>query len=81
MPSYFNILECGKDILNRIEVKYERACMATQEDEYLADILETIIEHNDFHKVPFVKRETLTSSNYDRGRNGRGRTRRQTKRQ
>ena len=41
--------------MNRLDVKYERACMATQEGEYLADLLETIIEHNDCHKVPLSK--------------------------
>ena len=29
--------------------------MATQEDEYLADMLETIIEHNDRTKTPLSK--------------------------
>ena len=52
MPSYFNIFERGGNILNIIDVTYERACMATQEDEYLADQLKTIIEQNDNHKVP-----------------------------
>ena len=28
---------------------------ATQEDEYLVDLLETIIEHNDRHETPFSK--------------------------
>ena len=30
VPSYFNIFECGRNILNIIDVIYERACMATQ---------------------------------------------------
>ena len=29
VTSYFNIFECGKNILNRIDVTYEQACMAT----------------------------------------------------
>ena len=35
--------------------------MATQEDEYLADLLETIIEHNDRHKVPLSNEKLLQS--------------------
>ena len=38
-------------------MKYERACMATQEYEYLAYMLETIIEHNDRHKIPLSNEE------------------------
>ena len=26
--SYLNIFECGRNILNRLDLKYERACMA-----------------------------------------------------
>ena len=33
-PSCFNIFKSGKDILNRIDMTYEQACMATQEYEY-----------------------------------------------
>ena len=31
--SCFNIFKCGKDILNRLDMTYERACMAIQENE------------------------------------------------
>ena len=40
------------NISNRLDVTYERACMATQEDEYHTDLLETIISHNDRQNVP-----------------------------
>ena len=43
VPSYFNIFECVRNILNRLDVTYERACMATQEEEYYTDLLETMI--------------------------------------
>ena len=35
LPSYFNaskILECGRRILDRLDVSYERACMATPKE-------------------------------------------------
>ena len=30
LPSYFNIFKCGRNILNRLDMTYERACMSTQ---------------------------------------------------
>ena len=33
--------------------------MATQEDEYYTNLLETIIEHNDRHNVPFSNENLL----------------------
>ena len=74
MQSYFNIFECGRNILNIIDMTYERACMVTQKEEYYIDLLETMIEHNVRSKTPFVKIETLTSNKYDRVRNRRLRT-------
>ena len=32
VPSYFNIFECGRNLLNRLGVTYEQACMATKKD-------------------------------------------------
>ena len=32
LPSYFNIFECGRNILNRLDMTYELACMYTQEE-------------------------------------------------
>ena len=32
VPSYFNIFECGRNILNRLDVTYERDYMANQEE-------------------------------------------------
>ena len=30
VPIYFNIFKCGKNMLNRLDSAYERACMANQ---------------------------------------------------
>ena len=32
--SYFNIFGCGKNILNKLDATYKRACMATPRDKY-----------------------------------------------
>ena len=29
VPSYFNVFECGRKILDRLDMSYERACMST----------------------------------------------------
>ena len=52
MPSYFNIFECDRNIFNTLDVTYERACMATQIEEYYTNLLENIIDHNDRHNAP-----------------------------
>ena len=53
VPSYFNIFECGSNLLNRLDVTYERACMATPEEKYYTKFLETAIDYNDHHNAPF----------------------------
>ena len=45
--------------------------MATQEEEFHTDLLETMIDNNNRTKTPFFKKETLTSNLYHCGKNGR----------
>ena len=53
VPRYFKIFECGRNILNRLDVTNERVCMAPQKEEYYKNLLETMFEHNDCHNVTF----------------------------
>ena len=39
--------------LNRLEVTYERACMATPKEKYHMNMLETLVDYNDRNNVPF----------------------------
>ena len=55
MLSNFNRFEYGGNLLIRLDVTYELACMVTQEEEYYMDLLETMIENNDRSKTPFSK--------------------------
>ena len=41
--------------MNRLDVKYEQACMATQYKEFFTVLLETMIEHNDRSNTPLSK--------------------------
>ena len=52
VPIYFNIFECGKNIFNRLDVTYERSCMATPKDKYYTKLLETVIDYNYHHNAP-----------------------------
>ena len=38
--SYFNIFECGRNILDRLDVTYQQAFMATPQDKYYMEMLE-----------------------------------------
>ena len=44
---YFNIFECGKNILNKIDATCKRACIATSREKYYTKIYDTLIGHND----------------------------------
>ena len=46
VTSYFNIFECGRNILERLEVTYEQACMATPKDKYHNTLLNTLVDDN-----------------------------------
>ena len=53
LPIYFNIFKCDRSILNRLDVTYEQACIATTKDKYFEKMLETLVNHNDRHNAPF----------------------------
>ena len=58
VPSYFQIFKCGKNILNIIDVTYERVCMKTPKEKYFTKMLETLIYYNDHHNVPLFNEKT-----------------------
>ena len=46
MTSYSNIFKCGRNILDILDVTYERVCMATPKDKYYEKMLETLVDDN-----------------------------------
>ena len=55
VPNYFNafnIFERGRKLLDRLDVSYDRACMATPKEEYFTEILDSLIKHNCRHGTP-----------------------------
>ena len=53
VPRYFNIFDCGRNILKRLDVKYEQAWMATTKEKYYKKMLETLVGYNDSNNAPF----------------------------
>ena len=52
VPKYFNsfnVFKCGRNILDRLDMSYERTCIATPKEEYFVEILDQLIEHNHCH--------------------------------
>ena len=44
--SYFNIFECGRNLLDILDVTYAQACMATPKYKYYEKMLETLVDGN-----------------------------------
>ena len=60
VPNYFNVFnvfECGRKLLDRLDVSYERAYVATPKEEYSMEMLDHLNEYNDHHgqKLPNKK--------------------------
>ena len=46
VTSYFNIFECGKNILDRLDFTYEQACIATPKEKYYVTLLNNLVNNN-----------------------------------
>ena len=57
--SYFNIFECGNNILNRLNATYKQSCMATPTDKFYTKIYETLVDYNDRNNAPFSNENIL----------------------
>ena len=52
MKRYFNISDCGRNILDRLDVTYQRAFMATPQDKYYTEMLENLVKMNNLRGEP-----------------------------
>ena len=50
---YFNMFECGKNLLNKLDAMFEQACMATPRDKYYTELFRTITYFNNHNNAPF----------------------------
>ena len=46
VTSNFKTFECGRNLLYQLGVTYQRACMATPEDEYYKEMTKSLIKVN-----------------------------------
>ena len=51
---YFNLFECGKNILNGLDATCKRAYMATSRDKYYTEIYKTLTDYNDRNNAPLL---------------------------
>ena len=49
---YFEIFECGRNLLDRLDIKYQKAIMATPQDKYYTEMLENLIKVNNLNGEP-----------------------------
>ena len=52
VKSYFNIYECGINLLERLGVKYQREFMVTPKDKYYNALLDTLVKQNNLRGKP-----------------------------
>ena len=52
MPSYFNIFECDRNILDRLDVTHEQSCMANPIENYYNTLLNTLVDDNNLKGAP-----------------------------
>ena len=52
LKSYFKIYECGRNLLDRLDVMYQRAFMDTPKYKYYNAFLDTLIKDNDLRGEP-----------------------------
>ena len=74
-PSYFNLLKCGRNFLNRLDATYERPCMATPREKYHTEIYKTLTDYNECNNEPlsnenireaihkFMEEESISDAN------------------
>ena len=55
VKSYFNIYECGRNLLERLDVMYQRASMDNPKEKYYNVLLDTLVKDNN------ISGETLSN--------------------
>ena len=52
VKSYFNIFECGRNLLYRLDVTYQQAFMSTPQDKYYTKFLDNLVKINNRNGEP-----------------------------
>ena len=59
MLSYFNIFGCRRNLLDRLDVTYEQACMPTSKDKYYTKFWKTLVYDNNCNGAPLSNEKIL----------------------
>ena len=57
LKSYFNIYECGRNLLDQLDVTYQQAFMATPKDKYYNAFLDILVKYNYLRGVPLYNQK------------------------
>ena len=52
VKSYFDIFECGRNLLDQLDVTYQQALMTTPQYKYSTEMLENIVKMNNLRGEP-----------------------------
>ena len=52
MKSYFNIFECGRNLLDQLDVTYQQFFISTPKDKYYNALLDTLVKGNNLMGKP-----------------------------
>ena len=52
MKRYFNIFECGRNLLDRLDVTYQGVFLATPQDKYYTEMLDDLVKVNNLEGGP-----------------------------
>ena len=53
----FNVLECGRKLLDRLGLLYERACMATPREALFMEMWNSLLRNNHLHGTPLSSKK------------------------
>ena len=63
VKSYFNIYECGRNLLDRLDVTYQQAFMAPPKDKYYNAFMDTLVKDNNLRGKPFYNQNIQEAVN------------------
>ena len=46
-PSFFNLFDCGENLMNRLDATCKQVCMANPRDKYYSKLHKTLTDYND----------------------------------
>ena len=49
---YFNLFECGRNLLNRLDATCEHACLANSKEKYHTEMYKNLVDYNDRNDAP-----------------------------